>query len=220
MTAFCKRCNTKTERTKSRNCKPCLAIYRKAYRAANADKLKAISLAYAAANRDKERARAAAWVAANPERHKANRRAYHENNKDKAKTQHRAWMAANPDKMNAYRLAWIKANPDKEIARAKAWRAANKETCCAYSANRRALKKAAHGTHTAADVQTIFTLQKGKCICCKVNITAGYHVDHIMPLSKGGSNDKYNLQLLCPTCNMSKSTKHPITFMQERGFLL
>jgi len=41
-----------------------------------------------------------------------------------------------------------------------------------------------------------------------------------MPLSRGGSNDKYNLQLLCPTCNLKKSAKDPIDFAQENGNLL
>ena len=40
------------------------------------------------------------------------------------------------------------------------------------------------------------------------------------PLALGGSNDKANLQLLCPTCNAKKSAKHPIDFMQSRGLLL
>ena len=55
---------------------------------------------------------------------------------------------------------------------------------------------------------------------CTVSIADGYHVDHIQPLALGGSNDKANLQLLCPTCNLRKSAKHPVDFMRETGRLL
>ena len=41
-----------------------------------------------------------------------------------------------------------------------------------------------------------------------------------MPLARGGKHEASNLQLLCPPCNMSKNAKHPIDFMQQRGFLL
>ena len=79
----------------------------------------------------------------------------------------------------------------------------------------------AHGAAAACiDASKRFRLQRGKCACCRVSIADGYHVDHIQPLALGGSNDKTNLQLLCPTCNTKKSAKHPIDFMQSRGLLL
>lgn len=40
-----------------------------------------------------------------------------------------------------------------------------------------------------------------------------------MPIARGGSNTDDNVQLLCPACNLKKSAKHPVDFMQERGFL-
>jgi 5-methylcytosine-specific restriction endonuclease McrA len=47
----------------------------------------------------------------------------------------------------------------------------------------------------------------------------GKHVDHVLPLAKGGPHSTKNLQLLCPPCNRSKSDKLPEEFMRERGFL-
>lgn len=38
--------------------------------------------------------------------------------------------------------------------------------------------------------------------------------------SADGSNTDDNIQLLCKTCNLSKGAKHPIDFMQSKGFLL
>jgi 5-methylcytosine-specific restriction endonuclease McrA len=34
-----------------------------------------------------------------------------------------------------------------------------------------------------------------------------YHIDHIIPRSKGGTDDKKNLVLSCPTCNMGIRNK-------------
>ena len=33
------------------------------------------------------------------------------------------------------------------------------------------------------------------------------HIDHILPLSRGGENVDDNAQLLCPYCNLSKGSK-------------
>lgn len=46
---------------------------------------------------------------------------------------------------------------------------------------------------------------KFKCVKCqsKENIT----IDHITPVSKGGSDDPSNLQILCKPCNSKKGTK-------------
>ena len=76
------------------------------------------------------------------------------------------------------------------------------------------------GRLPAGTVEKIGGYQCWKCVVCKKNIRQKYHVDHIVPLAKGGDHSPTNIQLLCPSCNVRKSAKDPITFMQERGFLL
>jgi hypothetical protein len=47
--------------------------------------------------------------------------------------------------------------------------------------------------------------QEGKCNACSVEVGNDYHIDHIYPLARGGVNELWNLQILCPPCNQSKS---------------
>jgi 5-methylcytosine-specific restriction endonuclease McrA len=62
--------------------------------------------------------------------------------------------------------------------------------------------------------------QKWRCAVCRVDLKQGKHLDHVIPLAAGGKHEIGNLQWLCPPCNGAKAAKHPIQFMQERGFLL
>lgn len=68
---------------------------------------------------------------------------------------------------------------------------------------------------------TLFGLQEGKCNGCEVlfpfrNMT----IDHIIPRSRGGTDDPDNLQLLCGACNSTKSNRTQeelIQSLKERG---
>lgn len=87
---------------------------------------------------------------------------------------------------------------------------ANRELVRSYTRNRMALKKKAPGSHTIEDVKRQYDRQKGKCYYCGKKLGTGknaYHVDHIIPLSRGGSNDISNLVIACPQCNVSKQDK-------------
>jgi 5-methylcytosine-specific restriction endonuclease McrA len=63
-------------------------------------------------------------------------------------------------------------------------------------------------------------MQKYKCAYCAKKLGTAYDVDHIVPLSKGGSNWPANLQLTCGTCNNRKHAKDALAFARELGKLL
>jgi len=130
----------------------------------------------------------------------------------------------NPEKQKAAINAWRAANPEKVKADARAynavWSKAHPEAAIIYAQNRRARKLESGGELSKGLAKKLLILQKGKCACCGKPLSLGYHLDHIMPLARGGSNSDDNMQLLTAACNLQKHAKHPIDFMQSRGFLL
>lgn len=56
---------------------------------------------------------------------------------------------------------------------------------------------------------SIFERDKFKCVYCGLSAKDGavLNVDHILPVSKGGSNDSSNLQTLCRACNSGKADR-------------
>jgi hypothetical protein len=53
----------------------------------------------------------------------------------------------------------------------------------------------------------IAVMQKSDSKCVACGSSGELHVDHIIPHSRGGSNEIDNLQMLCAGCNLSKGTK-------------
>lgn len=59
----------------------------------------------------------------------------------------------------------------------------------------------------------VYHRDKGRCQECQRDLSGvvlleeKIHIDHIVPLAHGGTNDPTNLQLLCAACNLAKGTK-------------
>lgn len=140
-------------------------------------------------------------------------------NREARVAQTRAWRKANSEKVKANNRKWRSTNRNRHRAVSRLWKLAHPEATRALRAARRA-REGDGGGYTAADVIRLQRLQRGKCAYCLVRLKRDYHVDHIKPLARRGTNGPRNIQLLCPPCNWSKHAKDPIDFAQEIGLLL
>jgi 5-methylcytosine-specific restriction endonuclease McrA len=73
---------------------------------------------------------------------------------------------------------------------------------------RRMKERSVTGAHTAEEWEALVVLCGNKCVKCGVSgNVVKLTQDHIIPISKGGTNNVTNLQPLCQSCNSKKGTK-------------
>ena len=197
---------------------------------------------YTKANKNKKRLYDQEYRQKNAEKLQKDKKVWREENKEKLSIyrqihkQHRAdtfkeYCAKNAKLLKEKRAEKYYQDPEKFRKRATDYRRSHPEKLKEYNRNnkhklhahyhkRRARKIAAGGHYSGDDILNLLKRQKNKCLVCKTDISKKYHIDHVMPLALGGTNFITDIQLLCPFCNLSKGAKHPIEFMQSRGFLL
>lgn len=218
----------------TRECPVCKKRRDSEYREKNREKIKSSRANHYIVNAKKHSERSKAYYAANIEKCRSNMAAWRKANPDKSRAIKAAWKAANRERVNASSARRYAANPEKHKSVCKAWRlanssrvkentakwaSANPELIRIYVQNRRSKKNG--GKLSKGLAGKLFKLQRGKCACgCKQPLGDNYHLDHIMPLALGGTNTDDNIQLLRSSCNLQKNAKHPVDFMQQRGFLL
>lgn len=151
-------------------------------------------LIYQAANRDQLRARARVRYARNAEIERARGRARRAANPELFRTRSRAWSRRNRVQITAQQRAWRSANLEK--ARAK--HRQNKH-------RRRARLWAVIGDGYMGRRDKAFALWGGLCAYCGSD--RDLSIDHITPLSRGGSNAARNLAPACLRCNSSKGPR-------------
>jgi hypothetical protein len=96
----------------------------------------------------------------------------------------------------------------------------NPELVEARAARRREVEAQAVGTFSSVDIAFIRRKLNDQCRYCGVLLEGRGDVDHMLSLSKGGTNWPSNLTLACKTCNLDKHSKSAEEFLnwrQERG---
>lgn len=121
---------------------------------------------------------------------------------------------------SAQRREYAAGHREHERLRRKSYYLANKEKYVAYVHTRNANKKHVGGRYTPDDIARIKNTQHNKCAMCRKSLRRNGEIDHIVPISRGGSNFSKNLQLLCRDCNRAKSARDPVIHARSLGYLL
>ena len=143
-------------------------------------------------------------------------------NTERSRKMVRSWAARNKDYLIKRSLEYDKLHREERRIKGAVYRAKNREWHVARvqayqrehpevrrtsSSNRRAREAQASGKHTTKEVMILFEKQSKACPICGELIVGKYHKDHIVPLSRGGSNNISNIQITHPTCNARKHTR-------------
>lgn len=125
-------------------------------------------------------------------RSRKTKREYYERNRQEAIDRAVEWKRKNRQKARAWVARWAKQNPEKGIER---------------SAKYRAQKKNQIGETPVPEIPELLQQQNSECYYCKGNLRyTGYHLEHKIPISRGGVHGGENVCLSCPPCNHRKSS--------------
>jgi len=231
MKKTCKKCGEFKEHRAFGLCYNC---YSKRWSAENPEKIKKIqkksSRKYYIKHLEKEKARGKKYCAENIEKVKARYKKYRTENPEKVRKASDKWAKEHPEKVKEYKKKsainfrinhpervrefnkkWREKYPErvKELDRKKTkkYRINHPERIREYK-----LKRRVNGTIKSGIIKQIINeniLHYGIITCekCEKECETHFHVDHIIPVSKGGNNNYNNLQILCAKCNQEKATK-------------
>ena len=161
-----------------------------AWQRANKDKVQVITKKSYSKNRDKILASQKESRKRNPEKHREMQRKSREKHKEKVKKYMLSYYEKNRERMNRLHREWV---------------ARNKEKAKQLDRTQYSRRKLAEGTFTLEEWEAVKRQHGFRCANC--NKRTKLTVDHIIPLSKGGTNFIANIQPLCKSCNCSKNDK-------------
>lgn len=198
----------------------------RAYHQRNKEKRAEYRAVYREAHKNTERAYSALYYQTHKEKIQIRHRFYNQSHKkeiavykvvyNKVRKEERAdYYQKHKEEIAAYRQAHKEemAIKDKAYRQTSSGKAAHR----AKSMKRYALTQGAQTDGNSEAVKAVYKLaassKRVRCYLCGEWAPVGHrHVDHVMPLSKGGPHVSWNLAVVCDKCNLQKSAKLPAEF--------
>lgn len=188
----------------------------KSYRERNPEKVREMKRRYWEENREREMLKHKEWVAENKELMRSYQDKWVKNNPDLRKQAVNSYYARNRERELAKRSERYHSDPEyrQRVLRSKeAWRRNNPSHVQAILERRRARKATAFVEDVFID--ELLSLHDNRCGICggaiPLDVKFGSplypHLDHIVPLSKGGKHSYANSQPAHASCNLQKGDK-------------
>jgi 5-methylcytosine-specific restriction endonuclease McrA len=144
-------------------------------------------------------------------------RRYNLNNKERVAYRKKKYQEEHRDIANLSSIKYRENNKDKVRERTNSWRSRNPEMAKLQVNRRRSLRYDNESFRlTGSDIKRAFNMQIGRCFWCDKKLQ-NYHVDHIIPIGRGGRHSIGNIVISCPSCNSIKSNKLPVEFKIYRN---
>lgn len=129
------------------------------------------------------------------------------------------WARANPER-HAEKCKRNRATPAKDKEYRLAYRLRNETRFLAMKAARQQKRRAHLVSAFIEDVNhaDLLEMADGVCGICGEDVDPHhFHVDHIVPLSRGGEHSYANTQVAHPSCNLRKMTRLPHELVMVEG---
>lgn len=122
------------------------------------------------------------------------------------------WRKANLEKQRERNNKWRRDNPETQSASEKRWRKANPLTVRAGHLRHKHKRRLLTEVHKIDRIDAKFltalrAAQNDACAYCLAPLFGSGELDHVVPITKGGTHVRTNLVLACTPCNRRKSNK-------------
>ena len=167
--------------------------------------------------KEEQKAYNAAYYKKNRERLLASFCQWKEDNRDRHRATSAKWQADNPEKSSAIKRAYKKAHPEMVIASSKRKTPESLKSHAARQSVRNRIVQA----KTSPEVTAIYVFSASEAVipcvwCGTLTAKGGRHVDHRIPIAKGGTHSADNLGIACKSCNLKKGSLNPDEFRARR----